>query len=207
MTSSFRTKSSNTKLVKSEYVGISRLLALTERWGTAHWYNGPLLAVMKSKTLNRVRWTWTAALLWFDEPFESRRRTSYPRPYLVRRQCWIIKHLFLFLSLFIGLVLYIAQFGHVACHNSFSETTLKGTLEGSCRRGREKKSWMDNTKEWTSLPMPELLTKASLQKRLEEDLCWIVPHVPSTTQSVKGLNWTELILRVIPIFTPHWRAE
>ena len=35
--------------------------------------------------------------------------------------------------------------------------------------------------------------KGLLQKRLEEDLCWIVPHVPTTThQSVKGLNWTEL---------------
>ena len=34
--------------------------------------------------------------------------------------------------------------------------------------------------------------KGLLQKRLEEDLCWIVPHVPPATQSVKGLNWTEL---------------
>ena len=31
-----------------------------------------------------------------------------------------------------------------------------------------------------------------LQKRLEENLCWIIPHVPLMTQSVKGLNWTEL---------------
>ena len=30
-----------------------------------------------------------------------------------------------------------------------------------------------------------------LQKSLEEDLCWIVPHVPATTQSVKRLNWTQ----------------
>ena len=34
--------------------------------------------------------------------------------------------------------------------------------------------------------------KDLLQERLEEDLRWTVPHVPSTTQSVKGLNWTEL---------------
>ena len=33
--------------------------------------------------------------------------------------------------------------------------------------------------------------KVLLQKRLEEDLCWIVPHVAPTTQSVKKLNWTE----------------
>ena len=29
-----------------------------------------------------------------------------------------------------------------------------------------------------------------LQKRLEENLCWIVSHFPLTTSSVKGLNWT-----------------
>ena len=30
---------------------------------------------------------------------------------------------------------------------------------------------MDNIKEWTSLPIPELLTRVSCRKRLEEDLC------------------------------------
>ena len=34
--------------------------------------------------------------------------------------------------------------------------------------------------------------KGLLQKRLEEELSWIVPHKPPTTQSVKGLNWAEL---------------
>ena len=34
--------------------------------------------------------------------------------------------------------------------------------------------------------------KGLLQKRLEEGFCWVVPRVPSTTQSVMGLNWTEL---------------
>ena len=32
------------------------------------------------------------------------------------------------------------------------------------------KGWMDNIKEWTSLSMPELLTRASYRKELEEDL-------------------------------------
>ena len=30
------------------------------------------------------------------------------------------------------------------------------------------------------------------EKKIEEDLCWFVPHVHPTTQSGKGLNWTEL---------------
>ena len=38
--------------------------------------------------------------------------------------------------------------------------------------------------------------KGLMQKRLEEDFCWIVPRVSPTTQSVKGLNRTELVLPV-----------
>ena len=33
--------------------------------------------------------------------------------------------------------------------------------------------------------------KGLLQERLEEALCWIIPHVLLMTQAVKGLNWTE----------------
>ena len=32
--------------------------------------------------------------------------------------------------------------------------------------------------------------RSLLQKRLEDDFCWMVPHVPLRIQSVKGLNWT-----------------
>ena len=46
-------------------------------------------------------------------------------------------------------------------------------------RGQQRKCWMDNIKEWTSLPTPELLTnKGLLQKRPEEDSCWIHPSGP-----------------------------
>ena len=33
------------------------------------------------------------------------------------------------------------------------------------RRGWQRKCWMDNITEWTSLPVPELLTKASCKKK------------------------------------------
>ena len=55
-------------------------------------------------------------------------------------------------------------FGHVTRHDSFSKTILQGTLKGGRRRGRQRKCWMDNIKEWTFLPMPELLTRASCRK-------------------------------------------
>ena len=61
------------------------------------------------------------------------------------------------------------------------ERVLRAALEGlgDAVVGRGK-FWMDNIKEWTSLPTPELLTMASYKKqkqtskkkkRLEEDLC------------------------------------
>ena len=64
---------------------------------------------------------------------------------------------------------------------------------------RQGRCLMDIIKEWTSLPMPELLTRASCRKRLEEDLCWIIPHIPRTTQSVKGpepVLWTAHIVHL-----------
>ena len=73
----------------------------------------------------------------------------------------------------------LARVRQVTRHNSLSRTILRGTLEGGARRGRQWKCWMDNIKKRTSLPMPGLLTRDLLQKRPEEDLCRIVPRVPS----------------------------
>ena len=81
-----------------------------------------------------------------------------------------------------------AWFGHVTRHDdSLSKTILQGTLEGGRRRGRQRKCWMDNIREWTSLPMPELLTRTSLQKRLEE------VNRPSCPpwQPIRSRDWTE----------------
>ena len=46
----------------------------------------------------------------------------------------------------------LAWFGHVTLHNSLSKTILQGTLEGGQCRGWQRKCWMDNIKERTSLP-------------------------------------------------------
>ena len=58
----------------------------------------------------------------------------------------------------------LSWFGHVTRHDSLSKTILRGILEGGRRRSRQRKCWMDNRKEWTSLPMPELLTRAFCRK-------------------------------------------
>ena len=53
---------------------------------------------------------------------------------------------------------------HVTCHDSLSKTILQGTLEGGRFHGWHRKCWMNNIKEWTYLPMPELLAEASCRK-------------------------------------------
>ena len=53
----------------------------------------------------------------------------------------------------------LSWFGHVTRHNTLSRTVLQGTLEGSRRRGRQAKCWMDNVKEWTRMDSPTLIRK------------------------------------------------
>ena len=52
-------------------------------------------------------------------------------------------------------------FGHVTRHDTLSKTILQGTVEGVRKSGRQRKSWLDNVKEWTTLSMPELLIQAT----------------------------------------------
>ena len=79
----------------------------------------------------------------------------------------------------------LAWFGHVTHHDRLSKTILQGTMEGGRRRGRHKKCWKENIKEWTSLPMPELLTRASCKK----DWKRISAEWPNRSRDWTELNW------------------
>ena len=58
----------------------------------------------------------------------------------------------------------LAWFEYATHLDSLSKTILQGTLEGGRCRGQQRKCWIDNITEWTSLPMAELLTRASCRK-------------------------------------------
>ena len=51
-------------------------------------------------------------------------------------------------------------FGHVTRHSSLSKTILQGTVEGGRKRGRQRKIWIDNIKQWSQMDMSTLLTSA-----------------------------------------------
>ena len=42
-------------------------------------------------------------------------------------------------------------YSHVSCSSGLAKTILQGTVKGGRRRGRQKKRWEDNIREWTGL--------------------------------------------------------
>ena len=42
-------------------------------------------------------------------------------------------------------------YGHVSRSNGLAKTILQGTVPGGRKRGRQRKRWEDNFKEWTGL--------------------------------------------------------
>ena len=51
-------------------------------------------------------------------------------------------------------------YGHVTRHSTMATTILQGTLEGGRRRGRPRKSWSDNVREWSGMDTPTLVREA-----------------------------------------------
>ena len=87
----------------------------------------------------------------------------------------------------------LAWFGHVIHHDSLSKTILQGTLESGWCCGWERKCWMDNIKEWTSLPMPELLTRASCRKdckSISTESSLMSPPPPPPQRPNWSRDWT-----------------
>ena len=72
-------------------------------------------------------------------------------------------------------------FGHVSRSSGLAKTILQGTVEGQRKRGRQKKRWEDNIKEWTGMDF------ASSTRAAENRTRWkgivanssVVPRRPS----------------------------
>ncbi|GFO13372.1 endonuclease-reverse transcriptase [Plakobranchus ocellatus] len=51
-------------------------------------------------------------------------------------------------------------YGHTACSSGLAKTTMQSTVNGGRRRGRQKKGWDDNIREWTGLELRNTLRGA-----------------------------------------------
>ena len=54
----------------------------------------------------------------------------------------------------------MAWFGHVTRHQNMSKTILQGTVPGARKRGRQRKQWMDNIRDWKGRKDEELIRVA-----------------------------------------------
>ena len=51
-------------------------------------------------------------------------------------------------------------YGHFSRSSGMAKTILQGTVKGARKRGRQKKRWEDNIKEWTGMGFGESLRAA-----------------------------------------------
>ena len=55
-------------------------------------------------------------------------------------------------------------YGHVTRSSGRAKTILQGTVQGRRQRGRQRKRWKDNIKEWTGLEWNIMLWKAEYRE-------------------------------------------
>ena len=67
-------------------------------------------------------------------------------------------------------------YGHVSRSSGLAKTILQGTVKGGRRRGRQKKMWEDNIREWTGLEF------AKSQRALENREKWRKLAVKSSVE-------------------------
>ena len=74
-------------------------------------------------------------------------------------------------------------YGHVTRSSGLAKTILQGTVQGGRRRGRQRKRWEDNIKEWTGLEWNIILRKAENREGVEEAGCKIYSGAPTVSQT------------------------
>ena len=76
-------------------------------------------------------------------------------------------------------------FGHVSMPSSLAKTILQGTVKGKRKRGRQKKRWEDNIKEWTGMDMA-VSTRAAKNKTRWEGIVANSSVMPRWPSNVMG---------------------
>ena len=60
-------------------------------------------------------------------------------------------------------------FGHASRSSGLAKTILQGTVQGKRRKGRQKKRWEDNIKEWTGVDFASSTRAAEDRTRWKSD--------------------------------------
>ena len=75
-------------------------------------------------------------------------------------------------------------FGHVSRSSGLAKTILQGTMKGKRKRGKQKKRWEDNIKEWTGMDFASSTRAAENRSRWKGIVAtgnsFVVPRRAST---------------------------
>ena len=61
-------------------------------------------------------------------------------------------------------------YGHISRSSGMAKTILQGTVKGARRRGRQKKRWEDNMKEWTGMGRATEILKSTSVRLTDDDI-------------------------------------
>ena len=78
-------------------------------------------------------------------------------------------------------------YGHISRSSGMAKTILQGTVKDARRRGRQKKRWEDNIKEWTGMGFGDSLRAAEDREGWKKYCCSVICGAP-TTFKVKRLR-------------------
>ena len=76
-------------------------------------------------------------------------------------------------------------YGQISPSSDLAKTILQGTVKEGRRRGRQRKRWEDNIREWTGLEFAKFKRAVENREKMEETGCKIICGAP-TTLMVKG---------------------
>ena len=81
-------------------------------------------------------------------------------------------------------------YGHIWRSSEMTKTILQGTVKGARRRGRQKKRWEDNMKEWTWMGFGDSLRAAEDQEGWK-GIVAKSSMVPRRPPRLRDLRWDE----------------
>ena len=91
-------------------------------------------------------------------------------------------------------------YGHVTRSDGLTKVILQGTVEGSRRRGRPEKSWIDNIAEWTGKSFAEIQAMAHNRqewRELTRKSVMTRPYGSSRSQRTKARHLTLTLIKTV----------
>ena len=75
----------------------------------------------------------------------------------------------------------LRRFGHVSRSSGLAKTILQGTVKEKRKRGKQKKRWKDNSKEWTGMDFASSTRAAENRTKWKQIVAnsSVIPRQPS----------------------------